>query len=313
MPDNPNPNLLDRHRPSIEIRENFEDQLNLIEDIVNYGSNLVMRCLKTQRLDLVGIITIGSFLKHCVSMLDAIHVLVLNSAVFPANLQLRSLLESSLYMQWILKEQSEHRAKCFYVGELRKKREWYRRFQRGTKENRSYIPGFELRAEDHKERREIDDKDLKKDEIIITKNLNSDELKEINELYNINRNNRDYDFSWIKIAGANSIFFIAKELDRVREYRLIYNFGSEIMHASSSDDHYEHIGEMVFSKPIRSLENFDSLILSTIPTTLFTYQIILEHYRPGELPTFRNRYQREWRDPFKKMKKVFINPVIDIV
>jgi len=311
MPDNPNPYLLNRQRPAAEAKQHFSHILTTVEDIVNYGTNLIIRCLKTADVDIVEMVTIGILLKHAVSMLDGMHVLIFNGAVYSSNLQLRSLLEASLYMQWILKDDSTNRAKCFFVGDLRRQLEWNRRYQVGTPENLNYIPGFKWR----KPRPEMEDAklnaELQKNEHAINQILGEDEFRLVNQSFTTLRKNKGYDVPWYKVAGAKSVFQIADDLKRTVEYKLIYAFGSEVIHPSSCQDHVTFEGDVVSYKQIRSLEGLEAVLRAAIPTALWTYQTVLMHYRPTELESFSKRYVNEWREPFWSMKKVIINPVVE--
>lgn len=274
---------------------------------------MIIRCLSTTDVGMVEMVTIGILLKHAVSMLDGIHVLISNGAVYSSNLQLRSLLEASLYMQWILKADSVNRAKCFYVGDLRRQLEWNRRYQVGTPENLDYIPGFKWR----KPRPELEDvklnEELQKDEHTIGQILDEDEFRLINQSFTKLRKNKGHDVPWYKVAGAKSVFQIADDLKRTVEYKLIYAFGSEVMHPSSCQDHVIFEGDVVSYKQIRSLEDLDVVLRAAIPTVLWTYQVVLMHYRPTEIENFAKRYANEWREPFWSMKKVRINPVVEVL
>ena len=46
---------------------------------------------------------LGALLRQIVTMLDGVEVLLSNGASYTAQLQLRALLEASIYIEWILK------------------------------------------------------------------------------------------------------------------------------------------------------------------------------------------------------------------
>ncbi|MBN1931648.1 MAG: hypothetical protein JW786_08590 [Desulfobacterales bacterium] len=311
MPNKPNPFLLDRDQAAADANLHFSEALSAVEDIVNYGSNLIIRVLKTTEVGILEMVTIGILLKHVVSMFDGIHILLCNGAVYSSNLQLRSLLEASLYMQWILKQDSEHRASCFYVGDLRRKLQWNRRHQIGTPENQEYLPGFNWRKP-RSEREEAElNLELQKDEQALGDILNADEFRHINQTFAKLRKNKKYDVPWYKVAGTKSVFQIADDLQRTVEYEFIYTFGSEVIHPSSCQDHVAFDGDTVSYVHIRSLEGINVLLRAAIPTTLWTYQIALKHFRPTEIANFSKRYVDEWRKPFWSMKKVEIKPIVE--
>jgi hypothetical protein len=45
MPDQPHQDVLDRAVPSIEVREHFGDAVDLVGELADYGTNLLVRCL----------------------------------------------------------------------------------------------------------------------------------------------------------------------------------------------------------------------------------------------------------------------------
>ena len=79
--DTPYKPLLDRDFHVSQVIEHFSRQLALMQDVVNYGSNLVLRCLTTSDRTLGDTIAITVFLKQIVASLDTILVLLSNACV----------------------------------------------------------------------------------------------------------------------------------------------------------------------------------------------------------------------------------------
>ena len=129
--------ILDREQYKVDLEKNFSEILETIRDIVNYGTNLIIRCFTTGNRELKDAIILGVLLRQAVSMLDAIEILLSNGSTYPANLQCRALFEVSLYIEWVLDENTEERAMFFYVSNIRKNRTWALRTQSGTPENKA--------------------------------------------------------------------------------------------------------------------------------------------------------------------------------
>src|SRR5687768_16220997 len=115
MKDEPHRDLLDRDVPKEFAREHLGPALDLAEEVANYGSNLIPRCLSSSQGSLVEVVAIAVFGKHVVGMLDAVTVLVREGTCMPALLPMRSLIEASLSGEWVLRQDSDRRAVCFYV------------------------------------------------------------------------------------------------------------------------------------------------------------------------------------------------------
>ena len=78
-------------------------------------------------------------LRQAVAMLDGVGILLANGATHAANLQMRALFEASVYMDWILLNDSERKADYYYVHNLRRKRIWALRTQPGSPESQEFI------------------------------------------------------------------------------------------------------------------------------------------------------------------------------
>lgn len=68
--------ILNREEPVEALNKHFKDALNLILNVVDYGTNLIPRCFKSSDRKLEDIITLAVLLKQIVSMLDGLEVLV---------------------------------------------------------------------------------------------------------------------------------------------------------------------------------------------------------------------------------------------
>ena len=63
MKEEPHKAILDRDLYSAFIKENFSDSLELLEELVNYGSNLIPRCFESSDKKLKDIVIVINFLK----------------------------------------------------------------------------------------------------------------------------------------------------------------------------------------------------------------------------------------------------------
>jgi len=121
MPDVPNPGILDRNLFKETIRQNFTPQLNLLEQLVNYGTNLIPRCFGSSDRKIPEAVVILSFLKHAVTSLDSIHILAAEGATLACFPHIRSIFEIELYIKWIFQNDYKNRASAYFVWNIRKK------------------------------------------------------------------------------------------------------------------------------------------------------------------------------------------------
>ncbi len=90
--------LLDRDKVTPDIKEHLSPWIDLILDLTNYSSLLIPRCFSSSARDLKDAVVLAILLRQVVAMLDGIEVLLSNGAVHAAQLQLRALLEASVYI-----------------------------------------------------------------------------------------------------------------------------------------------------------------------------------------------------------------------
>jgi len=129
-----NKQLLDRERMDQFINKKLSPFITLLRELVDYGVDLLNRCSERGG-SLADLIIIGHFFKHALTMLDAVEIQLSRGAVFAAGVSARSMLESYIYLEWLLTADTEKRARQFYVWHLRQKRLWARRAIKGTLEN----------------------------------------------------------------------------------------------------------------------------------------------------------------------------------
>ena len=80
------------------------------------------------------VIVLAVMVKHAMTHLDGVEILLSAGAVLESHVSLRAFWESSLYVEWVLESDSDTRARQFYVAHMRQRREWARRVASGTAE-----------------------------------------------------------------------------------------------------------------------------------------------------------------------------------
>jgi len=176
-----NKQLLDRERMDQFINEKLSPSVTLLRELVDYGVDLLSKCSERGG-SLADLIIIGHFFKHAITMLDAVEIQLSRGAVFAAGVSARSMLESYIYLEWLLKTDTEKRARQFYVWHLRQKRLWARRAIKGTPENAHFQKNLDKLStfDDPINRAEIE-VEAKKQDADINRILTNQNNKSINE------------------------------------------------------------------------------------------------------------------------------------
>lgn len=298
--------LIDRATSVGQVSQNFADILGVFRDVVNYGSNLVPRCFVSSKRELKDAIVLGVLLRQSIAMFDAIEILLSNAAVYPCHLQIRALFEASLYLEWMLQEDTEKRAKYYYVSNVRQERIWAMRTQSGSPDNISYgkaMEGFgDLFQETSKRLADKGQEYLKEINRVLAQGSFADIDKSI-EAYRAKRKT-PYDPHWYAPLGPQSVRQLAVGLKRLHEYETMYAPSSEVMHSTSHKAHVKFSQGRIHFTPIRYLAGIDNIVKCSMATILKIYMDILRQYREGELAGFGVKYRDDWREAFMSIPSV---------
>ncbi len=307
MSEQPHKAILDRNEAAGHAEAYFSDQTKLLQELANYGSNLIVRAFNFSNKGIADIIVCGVLLRQVVAMLDAMEVLIKAGAVHAAHLQARAAFEASLYLEWILVSDSEKKATYYYVANLRQERLWASRAIQGTQESKEFRDAMkDLNCDFHADNPLLA-KEANQHLSEVNRILSRVELNKIDKEFDKYCGKRKIDPEWYKLIGAKNIRHIAKMLHRLPEYDLFYAKGAQVAHSASYKDHIKFVGKEVRFKPIRHLDGINTLLNFIISLVIRTYQITLKYYRPGELVNFSKKYVEEWRQPFMNMKSVKYN------
>lgn len=298
MREPPHPNLLNRAELEAQAALHLANQIGLLTDLANYGSNLVVRAYNSSPKKVADIIVCGVLLKQIVSMLDATQILLAAGNSHAAFLPARSAWEASVYIDWILSGDNERRASCYLVGNFREERSWASRVTPSTPEEAIFSKitdsiGLDILA-NHPNITAEANAHLAEVNRILSQPL----LKTIDYEFQMLRGKKKRDPEWYELDGMKSIRQIAEAVGRLAEYECFYSKGSQVTHTGNYRDHVLFKDDQIRFKPIRHLEPANMLLNFAVPVALGTYKRVLLKYRPGEIAALTQKYRDEWRDPF---------------
>jgi hypothetical protein len=309
MREKPLAGILNREEAAKHADEHFRDQIALLRDLADYGSNLVVRAFNSSQKDLAAIVVCGVLLKQVVAMLDSVYALVSAGMVHAAFLPARAAFEASMYLDWVLFSDTERKATAYIVSNFRDERLWAQRAIKGTPEATVFESISKSFGLDIHARRPTLAGDAKKHLAEVNRILAQKEFAAMDKEFNLAKGKKKkYDLEWYQLCRAKSIRQVAEQAGRLGEYEFFYAKGSQITHTASYKDHIRFTkGQVVHFKPIRHLREIDTLLNFTVATALRTFQHTLKFYRYGELPAFSKKYVEDWRNPFLSVKKVTYN------
>lgn len=307
MREKPLASILDREEARKHASEHFSEQIALLRDLTDYGSNLVLRAFTSSNKDLADVVVCGVLMKQIVAMLDAVETLIESGMVYAAFLPARAAFEASIYLEWILFSDSDRKAKCYIVSNFRDERLWALRTTKGTPEEAVFEAIAKTVGLDIHARRPTLAGDAKKHLDEVNRILAQPDFQPIDQEFDQRRGKRKVDLEWYELVGAKSIRQVAEAVGRLAEYEFFYAKGSQITHSASYKDHIRFTKKQVQFKPIRHLDGIDMLLNFVVGVAIRSFQNTLRFYRPGELPAFSRKYVEDWRKPFLTVNGVKYN------
>jgi hypothetical protein len=299
--------LIERQKAIKDANKYYQKQIELLTDMVNYASWLIPRARDSSGNTIQDDVVIGALYKHIITMVDSIEIHLSNGTILPGWLQARSAFEASIYINWVLMDESGKRAKYYYVADLHKRKLWALRHIKDTEENKKLkemVATSELEKHLDFQTPELEEaaKDVLAD---IEMKLNSTYFGEVEQAFeDAKRKNKGREVDWYKPLGKTSIRAIAKELGRLPEYEYFYDMSSTIMHARDYTGQIMFLTDRVVYKPIRFLEDASSLIQWTGKIFFDSTVLIIKHYRSRESADFGKKYMRDWRDAYLNITSV---------
>ena len=237
-------------------------------------------------------------------MLDGLSVLINQGCVYPAHLQVRSLFEAFVSIEWILKEETSKRALQYYVWNLRSRRNWALRFSSSSTEHSDFIRKVDKYKDSLLARIQEHDADVRQQSDSITDLLSKEPYLAVNQEFDRLRGTRRFDVPWYKPNGPNSVSDMAERVGCGAEYEIFYSQYSQIMHASAQLANVKLGNDGVVFEPIRKLDRLRPLLNVGIGFSIKTYRTVLKRYRPQEIENFARKYISDWKNEFLSIKSV---------
>lgn len=297
--------LLDRPQALAHVSEYFEPESRVLGELVDYGTHLIPRCWSSSGKTRTDVVVLVVLLKQVVALLDGAHVLITAGAISPAQLQLRAIFEASVYLSWLMRRETDRRARAYYVANLRKHRLWSLRGTKGSAEAKALKADFRQLSLPATEIRQAE---VSAALASVESALREPGLRQMNAAFDRRRGRRAYDPDWYAVLFPRkhkaSLYTLAKQVGRRAEYRLMYEQGSEMMHSSRMEPHIRQTGSTMHMRTLRDLSELPLVTQLLIGQGIFAYRLILARYRPTEAENFARKYATEWREAFLSKKRV---------
>ena len=280
-----------------------------MNQVIYYGSHLVEFDTKVEREGKDNNVP-TLFLRNILEISDSISILVRQSSIEPTKILLRSLIENSLALAYMLEKNEKQRALSYMVFITNEQIKHYSKFMNNEPSSNQFKIQLEkdnLKTDfgkffDHPNFRQV----IKSKKSMLAQ----EQFQEIQEEYlRTKRNNHGRVKTWYSLFdGPKNIFELAEYLKKTIRYEFFYRKYSQTVHAQDIFKGMAHVEED-FAQIIQ-IRNFkDSQ--PVIQTAISTLLEILTNFIDKRIPDKKNDFT-EWyltiRDSFIELnEKKFIN------
>ena len=292
MPTEPFKQLFDPELSKAAAKDRIAAAVALIEEIRNYGHALFARCAyRPEGGDENMAILLLYY--HLIEMLDAVGILVSESAPIPAELQVRAIFEALVSLSFILKADTPRRGHAYLVCAFAERIRFYETLDPSTPAGQRYRqalasdPNCAWVRPERARPEEIDN---------LKSGLAQPGYAEAYAEYQRLSVRRPAE--WYQLfGGPNTLRDMAREVGREGAYAGLYGEWSILGHAKDALLRHMTQGQAggPAVRPIRNPETIPQTVNFAVDFALEATRLMIEKYRPGELTRYSEWYRREVR------------------
>ena len=303
--------ILDRDAARRDVNKAYAPQLEVLREILDWGTHLQARLLKTAPQDPEHAIFAGLFFRRVLEVLDLAEISFRDAHLAGANIAARCMLEAVWSIEYALTD-IPYLTRCMLVWSRRRDREWHLRLIPGTAEHTAFRD--EVLHIHERIAAGVDPKALTDEVARMDRLLATDPYYAINARFDEIRGQRSNDPNWfapaVVPAGDRrypSYRQLARATGHLDEYSGFYAIYSGAVHGSALRDAMTFGPDRIEFEPLRRVDGFQPPFTLTAFLPIRAYRAVLEHFRPDELPAFRETYMT-WRERLNNLPRVTITP-----
>ncbi len=284
--------LFDPDLSKVSAKERIDAAVALIEEVRNYGHALFARCAYRPEGGDENIAILFVYY-HLLEMLDAVGVLVAESAPVPAELQVRAIFEALLALSYILKTDTARRGHAYMVSAFVDRIRFYETLDPSTKAGQRYRQAiasdpncaYMQNPTPHPEAIER-----------LKSGLAQPGYAEVYGEYQ--RVSRKRPPHWYQLfGGPRDLRGLAHEVGREGTYEVLYGGLSILAHAKDA-----LLGNLVTARaggpavrPIRNPEIIPQTVSHAVDFAMEAIRLMIQRYQPEETTRSAEWYVREIR------------------
>lgn len=278
-----------------------------IAEVISFGTHLLVWDVQSEREGKDNHIP-TLFFRNILELGDSISILIKSSSIDPSKILLRSLLENSFGLIYLLERNERERSLSYMVWQALKQIKNYKRFisdNPSSKELKKLILENNL---DFPLDKFFDREDVKKIIDSKAKLLKKPEFKEVYKEYNRTRKKKRNPTWYSLYDGPQNFLELSKYLNKSLIYEFQYRNYSENVHVTSLQKGIARAGKdsgQIIQ--IRDFEDSRDVFQSTISNLLESYNTFIKNRIPHKNEEFKNWYSEFRIVNHKILKEYTIN------
>ncbi|MGP0021180.1 MAG: DUF5677 domain-containing protein [Candidatus Sulfotelmatobacter sp.] len=285
--------LLDRH-PQEPIRPVVDAAAAMLDECVNYGTNLVVSCDKGASAiqgHMEAVVLLGL---HVVEVVDAIAILIRHCSVNPAKNLLRSQMEAMFGIEYIAKGDRERKAVQYLVAHAHSRMDWYRKLDPTSATGRQL--SAQLRKDSTFNELRIVELDTTANVDNLRKMLARQEYADVEAEWQRVRQQRQGQIWWYSLfRGPERIEDLATAVGDHAWYEILYRIYSGEVHATNAIDslHATHEVSKGTYQPLRYPTDLPTVAQLATSMAVRSYNCLVRMLCPDEGNSFAHWYLNE--------------------
>jgi len=286
----------------INLKKILFNYSDTIDEIVNYGTYILKIDYELKRDGKDNFVP-TAFLRNCLELADGISILVKSSSIDPSKILLRTLLENSLSLIFMIRENEKTRAHCYLVWKAHNEIKLCKKFIDEEQISKDFVKQLKKENQDFELDNIRDIKGILK--TIEAKNtlLKLPFYKEVDEEYQKSKKKgKNYIRNWYSLYdGPLNFELLSKELNSTLHYHFNYKKYSENVHAVNVLKAFISTGnDLAQLRQMRDFKDCREVFIEVIYLLLNLYNEFIEKRIPNEI----NNYPEWSKTFFEKFKKV---------
>ena len=290
-------------------KREYGAQIAMARDMAEYARQAILRLFEVSEHGTADVILLLMLFRQALAMFDGVTECLRGCAVHAAKAPLRALFEADLQFHWLTQRGTEEHFLRYHVAELRTERAWNKTAIPRTQQQRTFMDAMQPWAGQGAVPQVVGSPEsAAKRNGEINRLLNTSKYRKANSLFasvargrmKRQRKRRQWapgseDISWYRVASPWSLRNMARDLERLSHYDVIYRMCSDVVHGGGLHRQVAFQDGKVRALSIRSPEGFPEFFRLGVMLMFNTIDTAIRKYRPTDLTGLARTYRDEWR------------------